>query len=507
MGAEIGRGGVGVVYEGWDVQLQRQVAVKVLRPEHLEKPEILRRFLEEARITSRLQHPGVVPIHELGNSPDERPCFVMRMVRGQTLNKILARREDTFTDLPGLLAVFLQVCQTVAYAHSQGVIHRDLKPENVMVGSFGVVKVMDWGLAKVLGETDPADAVTAARAAAELAGTSGETSDDLNLPGTPVGTVFGTPAYLPPEQARGEIGRIDKRADVFGLGAILCEILTGKPPYTGADGHEVYHKAATAAIAEAVARVNNCTAALDLLSLTRWCLSPEPGNRPADASGVVEVIVSHLQANERRAELDLVRFFDLSMDLFCIATTDGYFVRVNENFPRVLGYTAGELTSRPFVEFVHPDDRDRTGREIVRLAGGAPCMQFTNRYRHADGHYLWLEWNAQTVPEERAVYAVARDVTQRVAQAEDAAQGPARRQPPGVDRGGLGRRDREQGPGRGPTELEPRRRGDVRVRCRGDGRPHHRRARPRDRAGEEEELLGAVPPRRDGGPLRDGPRA
>jgi PAS domain S-box-containing protein len=430
VGAEIGRGGVGVVHEGWDLQLQRQVAVKVLLPEHLDKPQILRRFLDEARITSRLQHPGIVPIHDLGTAPDGRPCFVMRLVRGQTLTQILAAREDTSADLPRLLAIYLPVCQAVAYAHSQGVIHRDLKPENVMVGDFGVVKVMDWGLAKVVGDPDPADAAMVARASAALAGPAPMPLECASFPGTQAGTVFGTPAYLPPEQARGEIERIDKRADVFGLGAILCEILTGRPPYTGADGHEVYKKAATAAIAEAVGRVNKCTAPLDLLTLTRWCLSPEPGDRPADAGVVVEVITSHLQASERRAETELVRFFDLSMDLFCIATTDGYFVRVNENFPRVLGYTAAELTSRPFVEFVHPDDRGRTGNETVRLADGLPCVRFTNRYRHADGHYLWLEWNAQTVPEERAVYAVARVVGPRVAWAEgEPPNAPAGRAP------------------------------------------------------------------------------
>ncbi|MDB5306716.1 MAG: Serine/threonine protein kinase [Gemmataceae bacterium] len=421
VGGEIGRGGMGVVLEGWDAQLERAIAIKVLLEEHKGKPEVVRRFLEEARITSRLQHPGIVAIHELGTSPDGRPFFVMRLVRGQTLEQILGRREDASTDLPRLLNIFLQICQALAYAHSQGVIHRDLKPANVMVGGFGVVKVMDWGLAKVLGEPDLPGAVAAARAAAELSTRLGRhrpAPADPALPGTMVGTVFGTPAYLPPEQARGEIDRVDKRADVFGLGSILCEILTGRPPYTGVDGREVYEKAAGADIADAVARLNACPAPLDLITLAKWCLSPAHFDRPADAGDLVEVMTAHLHTNQRRAEQDLIRFFDLSMDLFCIASPDGYFIRVNENFPRVLGYTADDLTSHPFIAFVHPDDREKTEAELARIVSGEPCLQFLNRYRHARGHYLWLEWSAQTIPEERAVYAVARDVTERVEQAE-----------------------------------------------------------------------------------------
>ena len=415
IGAVIGRGGMGVVHEGWDAQLKRETAVKVLLSEHKGKPEVVRRFLEEARITGRLQHPGVVAIHEVGWSPDARPYFVMRLVRGQTLGQLLQRRADPSADLTPLLTTFLQVCQAVAYAHSHGVIHRDLKPSNVMVGAFWVVKVMDWGLAKVLGEAEPFGAAPAGRPVADLAGAGG---DDAAPTKTLVGTVFGTPAYLSPEQARGEIDRVDRRADVFGLGSILCEILTGLPPYTGADGREVYDKAAAAATGDALGRLNACAAPLDPVTLAKWCLAADPLDRPADASAVVEVLTAHLQRDQRRAEQDLVRFFDLSLDLFCIADMNGYFVRVNGNFGRVLGYRAAELTCRPFLDFVHPDDRARTEAQSAQLAHGEPCVQFLNRYRHAEGHYLWFEWSAQAVPEERATYAVARDVTERVRQAE-----------------------------------------------------------------------------------------
>jgi serine/threonine-protein kinase len=410
---EIGRGGVGLVYAGWDVSLDREVAIKVLLEEHRHKPEVIRRFLEEARITSRMQHPGVVAIHELGHSPDGLPFFAMQLVRGRTLEDILQHRENSASELARLLTIFLQVCQTVAYAHRMGVIHRDLKPANIMIGEFGVVKVTDWGLAKVIDEPELTDAIVAAQAAAAL-GRSERSADALPTHfATMTGTIFGTPAYLPPEQARGEIHRINRHADVFGLGSILCEILTGSPPYTGADGWEIFHKAAAAELGCAIARLNDSPAALDLITLAKWCLSPEQDDRPAEAAEVAEVMSAYMQTDQRRAELDLVRFFDLSLDLFCIASTNGYFLRVNKNFPTVLGYSVEELTSRPFVEFVHPEDRERTNAECSRLSMGSPCVRFLNRYRHVDGHYLMFEWNAQSVPEERAIYAVARNLTDR----------------------------------------------------------------------------------------------
>ena len=415
VGGEIGRGGVGIVHEGWDIQLKREIAVKVLLEEHKGKPSVVRRFLEEARITSRLPHPGIVPIHELGMSPDNRPFFVMRLVHGLTLEQILQRRTDVLCDLPLLLNIFLQICQTVAFAHSKGVIHRDLKPANIMVGAFGVVKVMDWGLAKVLGEIEPPEPI--ADPSAELAS---QPTTPLNptLTETLIGTVFGTPAYIAPEQARGENDLVDKRADVFGLGSILCEILTGLPPYIGVNGREVYEKAANANTADTLLRLNACQAPLDPVTLAKWCLSPDLLDRPADAESVAEVMTAHLHCEQRRAEQDLVRFFDLSLDLFCIASMEGYFLRVNENFKRILGYTTEEMTSHPFLDFVHPDDRDRTILVVAQLNCGEPCVQFLNRYRHAHGQYLWFEWSAQAVPEERTLYAVARDVTERIRQAD-----------------------------------------------------------------------------------------
>ena len=151
--SRIGRGAMGVVFRGRDTDLGREVALKALREEHREDTKLAQRFIEEAQIGGQLVHPGIVPTYELGTLADGRPFFTMKLVKGCRLYELLAARPAADEDLARFLAIFGQVCQTLAYAHSRGVIHRDLKPSNIMVGSFGEVQVMDWGLAKVLPRT------------------------------------------------------------------------------------------------------------------------------------------------------------------------------------------------------------------------------------------------------------------------------------------------------------------------------------------------------------------
>jgi serine/threonine protein kinase len=254
---EIARGGMGAVLKGRDTDLGRDVAVKVLLDAHKGKVELIQRFVEEAQVGGQLQHPGIVPVYELGQFPDKRPFFAMKLVKGRTLSRLLRERPNPAAELPRFVQIFAQVCQAVGYAHARGVIHRDLKPGNVMVGSFGEVQVVDWGLAKVLrqggaaDEAQPEEAPTQIRTVRSV-GSSAEKGSGSD---TRAGSVLGTPAYMAPEQANAEVDRLDERADVFGLGAILCEILTGQPPYTGRDGDEVYKKAAAAHTTEALARL------------------------------------------------------------------------------------------------------------------------------------------------------------------------------------------------------------------------------------------------------------
>ncbi len=300
---EIARGGMGAILRGRDLDLGRDLAVKVLLEEHRDQSELVQRFVEEAQIGGQLQHPGIVPVHELGTSPDRRPYFTMKLVHGRTLAALLAERTQPDEDRPHFLGIFEQVCQTMAYAHARGVIHRDLKPSNVMVGSFGEVQVVDWGLAKVLRAAGAADRAAQGRG---LDNTMLTVPNGRAANASRAGSVLGTPAYMAPEQARGETHWLDERVDVFGLGAILCEILTGEPPYAGRAAGDVRDMAAGADISGAWRRLNACGADDELVDLARRCLSPLPRDRPREAAQVVSDLRAYLrgvQERLKRAEL------------------------------------------------------------------------------------------------------------------------------------------------------------------------------------------------------------
>ena len=296
---EVARGGVGVVYRGRDSDLGRDVALKVLHARHLGNPGLVERFIEEAQVGGQLQHPGIVPVYELGLRADKRPFFAMKLIKGQTLAARLAARDRPAAERHALLAVFREVCRTVAYAHSRGVIHRDLKPSNVMIGPFGEVQVVDWGFAKVLGRGGVADERLLQKAERDrtMISTvrSGEgESDSL------AGSVMGTPAYMPPEQALGRVDDLDERSDAFSLGAILCEILTGAPPYTGSERDRLT-AAAQARLEDAYARLAASGADAALVETCRACLQPLPQDRPASADVLAERIAAHLAHVEGRA--------------------------------------------------------------------------------------------------------------------------------------------------------------------------------------------------------------
>ena len=257
-------GGIGRVWLAHDAQMGREVALKELRPEQADNRVLRARFLREAQVTGQLEHPGIVPVYEMAFRPETgQPFYTMRFVKGRTLSdaaklfhQTRAEGRADSLEFQLLLNAFVTVCKTVAYAHSRGVIHRDLKGQNVVVGDFGEVVVLDWGLAKLVRpDVDPycGPVVVSERG---LAKGSDQTDGEAPTP-PPVsavqdaigkvdltmhGDMLGTPAYMAPEQVAGHVDLIDRRTDVYGLGAILYQLLTGKPPFTGANVKELLGK-------------------------------------------------------------------------------------------------------------------------------------------------------------------------------------------------------------------------------------------------------------------------
>jgi formylglycine-generating enzyme required for sulfatase activity/tRNA A-37 threonylcarbamoyl transferase component Bud32 len=306
LGDEIARGGMGVVYRATDTALGREVAVKVLLDTYALTSGTARRFADEARITGQLQHPSIPAVHDLGTLPDGRPFLAMKLIKGDTLDDQLRARPALSADRGRFVAAFEHVCQAVGYAHAHNVVHRDLKPANIMVGAFGEVQVMDWGLAKVLGSRD-AETTDPDETASPTAIHSIRESDSAF---TQAGSVLGTPAYMPPEQAIGAIHKVDARSDVFGLGAILAVILTGKPPFVGSSVGTTRLQAAQGSVEECFARLDASGAEPELVALCRRCLSKKPGDRPADAGEVARTVAGLRAAADeraRRAELDRVK--------------------------------------------------------------------------------------------------------------------------------------------------------------------------------------------------------
>lgn len=303
----IGHGGMGVVYRARDTALDRDVAVKFLSNRYSSDSPAAQRFLSEARITGQLQHPGIPAVHQVGSLADGRPFLAMKLIKGSTLEAILKQRTDPTADGGQMLAIFEAVCQAVAYAHSHQVIHRDLKPANVMVGAFGEVQVMDWGVAKVLGE-EQAAAPTLRAGETQAYTQFSPTADSASH--TQAGSMVGTPAYIPPEQAVGQIERVNARSDVFGLGAVLAVILTGQPPYAGETAELVRVKAVRGELEDCFARLDASGAEPELVALCKKCLAFEPADRPADAGAVAQAVASLRAAAEERArwaELERVR--------------------------------------------------------------------------------------------------------------------------------------------------------------------------------------------------------
>jgi serine/threonine protein kinase len=302
------RGGIGVVYVAMDSELNREVALKQIHVQHADDPVSRARFLVEAEVTGRLEHPGIVPVYGLGTNDQGRPFYAMRLVRGQSLKEAIDRYHQAQTENTGnstdrtlalrqLLTRFVDVCNAIAYSHSRGVIHRDLKPANILLGPYGETLVVDWGLAKVVGRDDPTphpDAEATLHPSSQSSGSE-----------TKIGATVGTPAYMSPEQSEGRGAEVGPASDVYSLGSTLYCILTGRPALGDSDVQNVMVRLRRGAI-DPPRQVNQYVpAAMEAIVMKAMALVPADRYPSAQALGAdVERWLADEPVLARREPLD-----------------------------------------------------------------------------------------------------------------------------------------------------------------------------------------------------------
>jgi eukaryotic-like serine/threonine-protein kinase len=301
-GGVVGQGGMGRVLRVVDHHLGREVAFKELltlgtvrqqQPAGSDEdgtplPSVAARFLREARVTAQLEHPSIVPVYELGRRRDGRLYYTMKLVRGRTLAEAMRAAQSVDGRL-ALLSHYRDLCQAVSYAHSRGVIHRDIKPQNVMIGEFGETVLLDWGLAKVEGRED---------ARGEEMELEIRSLHDLPLGGTIAGAALGTPSYMSPEQAAGQLTLVDKQSDVWSLGAVLYQLLCGRAPFTGRNVAEVLAQAVVGKVPR-MADLGK-TVPRDLAAICQRAMAKNPSERYASARELAADLEAYLSG--RRVE-------------------------------------------------------------------------------------------------------------------------------------------------------------------------------------------------------------
>jgi PAS domain S-box-containing protein len=413
-------GGIGEVWRAYDHALERKIALKRLRTDKAHSEVHRARFTREAKLTGQLDHPGIVPVYDYhAGAQGIESFYTMRFLHGRTFTDVIHdyHAERAHFEITGeflrLLDHFTGICNTIAFAHSRNVIHRDIKGDNVIIGDFGEVIVLDWGLAKEVG----VDLVHY-----ERADQVAKDTDDAEGVHTLQGETLGTPSYMAPEQAEGRIELIDFQTDVYGLAAILYEILTGRPPFQDRNLAVLLRQ-----VIEQPPRAPS-----DLLpgvpaELERICLqglSKNMAERQSSVSalaGQVRAWVTE-RAEHKRAEQERERFFDLSLDFLAIVEQPDRISQSNSAWLDRLGWSGEERARRSFCEFVHIEDRDLVAGALEELWSSGSPASFEVRLLAKSGGLHWLDWHARLIPGQAAAYLVGRDVTERRS-AEEECQG------------------------------------------------------------------------------------
>lgn len=412
-------GGIGRVWLAHDNELGRDVALKELRPERAEEAALQSRFLQEARITGQLEHPGIIPVYELSRPSDGgQPFYTMRFVKGRTLSEAArefherrASGQVNTLEMPALLNAFVTVCNTVAYAHSRAVIHRDLKGQNVILGDFGEVVVLDWGLAKLVGRQES----EASEPSIMLDKAGADSSHTVH------GQALGTPAYMAPEQAAGRSDQIDRHTDVYGLGAILYEILTGVPPFTGESTEEVLRKVREEAPMPPRQLWAEVPPALDALCLR--ALAKQPTDRPVAAVDLAHAVQGWQESERRKAEEALreseALYHSLVESLPCVVVRkdlEGRFTFGNHCYSELLGCPLEQIIGKTDFDFFPRALAEKYRRDDrTVLASGRVLEVIEPVPRDTGMHYLHvLKTGVRDAAGQLAgIQLIGWDITQR----------------------------------------------------------------------------------------------
>ena len=410
-------GGIGQVWIAEDQILHREIALKELKPTQAQSIRSRERFYREAQLTAQLEHPGVVPVYEYSANADESRCYyTMRFVKGQTLTEVIqethSRRKSAtqagISELIKLLNTFVSICQTIAYAHSRNIIHRDLKGDNVVVGDFGEVIVLDWGLAKHLDEPSMESNVDPV-----LCETLIVSEEDQTTAGTLQGEKLGTPAYMAPEQALGRIDQINKRTDIYGLSAILYQILTGEPPFSGTSIVDVLNQVIHDPPTPPSESFPDIPHELEQVCLQGLSKNREDRQRSASQlAGQIQGWIAD-RAERKRTDQERERFFNLSLDLLAILDAQGTLRQTNPAWEHLLGWKPVDLQDATVWDLLHPDDHASLTTNLERILAGERLTAVEHRCQCRDGSYRWILWNASLIAGEGAVYLVGRDITER----------------------------------------------------------------------------------------------